>query len=111
VTDENRKRRSDPGDPEICNIYTIHKGFSSQEQLEYVKTGCKTAGIGCIDCKKILNENMRRELNPIREKSKKLIEDKDYLYDVLKTGAKRCNAIAKEPMDLVHEKLGISVVR
>ena len=111
VTDENRKRRTDPGDPEICNIFAIHKGFSSQEQLEYARTGCKTAGIGCIDCKKILNKNILNELDPIREKSKELIEDQDYLIDILETGAKRCRVIAKDTMDLVRDKMGISVIK
>lgn len=111
VTDENRKRRNDPGNPEICNIFTIHKGFSSLKELEYVKIGCKTAGIGCIDCKKILHENMVRELKPVREKSKELIANQDYLYDILEKGAERCRAIAKETMEIVHEKMGISVLK
>lgn len=107
VTDENRKRRTDPGNPEICNIFTLHKGFSTQDQVEFVRPGCKTAGIGCIDCKKILYENMSRELSPIREKADKLKADQDYLYDILGDGAKRCSIMAKETMNEVKEKMGL----
>lgn len=111
VTDENRKRRNDPGNPEICNIFTLHKGFSAQDQVEFVRQGCKTAGIGCIDCKKMLYENMSRELSPIREKANRLKADKDYLYDILEAGAKRCRIIAKETMDEIKEKMGLKRIR
>lgn len=107
LTDENRKRRNDPGNPEICNIFTMHKGFSTQEQIDQVRTGCQTAKIGCVDCKKMLNETMLKSLNPIREKSKELIANKDYLYDVLESGAKKCKIIAQETMQKVREKMGL----
>lgn len=108
VTDENRKRRTDPGNPGICNLFTIHRGFSSQEQLEYIRNGCKTAGIGCVDCKKILHENMENTLKPIREKSEELVTNQDYLLDVLEKGAEKCRVIAKDTMKLVREKMGLA---
>ncbi len=111
VTDENRKRRNDPGNPEICNIFTMHKGFSTQEQIEEIRSSCATAEIGCVDCKKMLHENMVRELTPIREKSNELIDDSDYLYGVLKRGAERCKDIAKETMGLVRENMGLSSLK
>lgn len=108
VTDENRKRRNDPGNPDICNVFSLHKGFSSNEQLEQIASGCKTADIGCVDCKKILNENLVSKLTPIREKSQKLLNDKKYLYDVLETCAKKCREMAKETMCSVREKMGLA---
>lgn len=107
VTDENRKRRDDPGNPDICNIFTMHKGFSPNEQIKQINAGCKVASIGCVDCKKILNENMVAALSPIREKSLKLMGDKDFLYDVLESGAKKCRIVAKETMEIVREKIGL----
>ena len=111
VTDENRKRRKDPGNPAICNIFTMHKGFSTQQQLEQVSSGCKTADIGCVDCKKILHESMTCQLNPIREKSEKLVSDKEYIHYVLEKGAQRCRGIANDTMKLVREKMGISMLK
>ncbi|HLG30584.1 MAG TPA: tryptophan--tRNA ligase [Candidatus Brocadiales bacterium] len=107
VTDENRKRRSDPGNPDICNIFALHKHFSTQEQIEWSAKGCRTAGIGCLECKKVLSDNIVKELTPIREKAEKLLNEKDYINDVLQTGAKKCREIAAQTMAEVREKLGL----
>ncbi len=107
VTDVNRVRRKDPGNPEICNIYTIHRAFSNNDTLLTISHGCRSAEIGCIDCKKILFENVRAELNPIREKALALQKDTDYIIDVLKQGASACSKIAKETMSEVHNALGL----
>jgi tryptophanyl-tRNA synthetase len=107
VTDVNRVRRKDPGNPEICNIYTIHRAFSENDTLLTIDHGCRSAEIGCIDCKKMLFENVRAELNPIREKALALRKDTDYIIDVLKQGATACSKIAKETMSEVHNALGL----
>jgi tryptophanyl-tRNA synthetase len=107
VTDVNRVRRKDPGNPEICNIYTIHRAFSNNDTLLTISHGCRSAEIGCIDCKKMLFENVRAELNPIREKALALQKDTDYIIDVLKQGASACSKIAKETMSEVHNALGL----
>lgn len=107
VTDENRKRRSDPGDPEICNIFALHRQFSNHEQIEWSAKGCRTAGIGCLECKKVLSDNIIAELAPIREKAEKLLKDKNYVHDVLQTGAKKCRDIAAQTMTEVRAKLGL----
>jgi len=111
VTDVNRVRRSDPGDPAICNIYTIHRAFSNNDMLLEIDKGCKTAGIGCIDCKKMLFENVKKELTPIREKALALGADMGYVENVLAKGAKACSKIAKTTMDEVHEALGLYAPR
>ena len=69
MTDPKRVRRTDPGTPEVCNIYHLHKAFSPPATVEHVAVQCRTAGWGCIDCKKVLFESMEAELTPIRERA------------------------------------------
>ncbi|MFH1452809.1 MAG: tryptophan--tRNA ligase [Armatimonadota bacterium] len=108
LTDERRIRKTDPGDPDDCNIYTIHKGFSTGEQLEYTAKECRRAGIGCIDCKKILFENIEKETDLMRETAENLRKDPDKVYDILDKGAKRCGEIADETMEKVRNLTGLS---
>ncbi|MCX7965804.1 MAG: tryptophan--tRNA ligase [Syntrophorhabdaceae bacterium] len=107
VTDVNRVRRTDPGTPELCNIYTIHTAFSKNEVLLEIDKGCRSASIGCIDCKKTLFQNMMKELDPIREKAEALKKDENYVKDVLINGAKACSEIAKKTMEEVRSGLGL----
>lgn len=107
VTDTNRKRRTDPGNPAVCNIFTMHKAFSLQKDIDYCEEECRRAGIGCLDCKKILLENMYTALAPIQKKQKKLRNKKDYIYSILQDGNKRAKEIAVQTMDDVYEKIGI----
>ncbi len=107
LTDENRKRRTDPGNPDICNIFTLHKSLSSPEEIDRVNVECRRAGIGCVDCKKILADNMIRELDPIREKFRELERRPDEVHDVLEKGAARCRTIAAATMDEVRRAMGL----
>lgn len=107
VTDENRKRRSDPGNPDICNLFTLHKHFSQKEQIERINTACRTAEIGCIECKKTLSDNVVETLTPIRLRYEQLIQDPDCLSDILHAGAKKCRKMAKETMGEVRKKMGL----
>lgn len=107
VTDVNRQRRSDPGNPDRCNIFTMHQAFSKADQISYVDNNCRTAGIGCIECKEILFKNMMEELEPIQERVKEIREKPGYMIDVLRSGANRCKAIVKEVMEEVRTKIGV----
>jgi tryptophanyl-tRNA synthetase len=107
VTDVKRQRRSDPGNPDKCNIFTMHQAFSKPDEIAYTDQHCRTAGIGCIECKEILFKNMIEEIGPIQERVKEMNQKPQYIVDVLKTGAVRCEAIAKEVMDEVRTKMGI----
>ncbi len=107
VTDENRKRRDDPGNPDICNVYTLHKYFSTDAECDGINKECRSAEIGCVDCKRLLSDNMIKELEPIREKSQELINNPDQVKDVLKTGAEKCQKIAKETMSEVRSLMGL----
>ena len=107
VTDVKRVRRKDPGDPNVCNIYTIHRAFSENSMLIDIDRDCTSAGIGCIDCKKMLFENVKKELTPIREKARELVANMDYVKDVLRQSATACKQIADVTMDEVREVMGL----
>lgn len=107
VTDPARVKRTDPGNPERSPVYQLHKIFSSKQELEEIAIGCSTAGIGCIDCKKILLKNIFTVLEPIWEKRNELINKPDILYDIVKTGSERAKATAGETMQLVRESMGL----
>jgi tryptophanyl-tRNA synthetase len=107
TTDPARKRRSDPGDPGKCPIGILHRALSSPEDQAWVEEGCTTAGIGCIDCKKKLVENIEREMGPIRMRYEELRGDPEMVRDILREGARRAQAIAGETMGEVRVALGL----
>ncbi len=107
VTDTNRKKKTDKGNPNICNIFTMHKAFSPQKDVDYCAQECSSAGIGCLDCKKILLKHMFKELEPVQDRQKELQGKKDYIYEILSDGKKRAKIIAEKTMDDVYEKIGI----
>ncbi len=109
VTDTRRKRRADPGNPEDCNIFTMHKAFSKKEDIDYCARECRHAGIGCLDCKKILLDNIVAELKPIQARRQELLKKKDYIYEVLHDGTIRAKKIAHKTMDEVYERIGIKL--
>jgi tryptophanyl-tRNA synthetase len=106
VTDPKRIKRTDPGTPEVCNIYHIHKAFSPPATVEHVATQCTTAGWGCIDCKRVLFENMERELTPIRRRAEELRDDRGQVDAALAAGATRCRELASDTMRGVRERMG-----
>ncbi len=108
VTDVRRKRRTDPGNPEECNIFTMHKAFSKKEDIDYCARECRAAGIGCLDCKKKLLENLYKELEPIQKRQAQLREDRDAVQEILARGRKRAKEIAVQTMGEVYTKLGIN---
>ncbi len=108
VTDENRKRLKDPGDPNVCNLYTMHTSFSPDDVVADVADQCKAASRGCVDCKKILFENLMKELAPIQAKAKELEERPDDITDILNDGASKCSKTAKEVMEEVRGKMKLA---
>ena len=108
VTDVRRKRKTDPGNPEDCNIFTMHKAFSKKDDIDYCARECSAAGIGCLDCKKILLDNMYKELEPIQRSQDELRNDRKYVHDVLNQGRTRAKEIAGQTMKEVYAKLGIN---
>lgn len=108
VTDPKRVKRTDPGTPEVCNIYHLHKAFSPSETVEHVAVQCRSAGWGCLDCKKVLHESMERELSPIRERAATLQADPGSLAETLASGAERARVIASETMRETKELMGLT---
>jgi tryptophanyl-tRNA synthetase len=107
VTDPARVRRTDPGNPEICNVFAYHKIFSDQETIEKVNVGCRTAGIGCIECKKWMYDHMEKVLAPIRERRKEIAECGVPVREILAEGTRRAREIAEKKMKEVREAVGI----
>ncbi len=108
VTDPARVRRTDPGTPEVCNIYHLHKAFSPPETVKHVAVQCTTAGWGCIDCKKVLLESMTKELTPIRERAAEIRGNTGAVDTALRTGAEKARAVARETMRHVKERMGFA---
>ncbi|MBI5419700.1 MAG: tryptophan--tRNA ligase [Deltaproteobacteria bacterium] len=107
VTDPARVRRSDPGNPEICNVFAYHRIFSDRETIEKVNVGCRTAGIGCIECKKWMYEHMEKVLAPVRERRNQILESRVSVRDILEEGTERARAIAEKKMKEVRDAVRI----
>jgi tryptophanyl-tRNA synthetase len=107
ATDPRRVRRKDPGNPDDCNIGTMHKAFSDKERLEWVYQGCTTAGIGCLECKSALADNVIKHLTPIRDRKAELAASPGRVEEILREGTRRARAVAGETMREVREKIGL----
>lgn len=103
VTDPDRMKRTDPGNPDICNVFSMHKIFTPEEDVAMINVECRRAGIGCVDCKKRYAENLNKALQPFRDRRAQLAADPNYVTDVLHDGAKRARAIAQKTMEEVRE--------
>lgn len=107
VTDPARKRRTDPGDPDICPVFDLHKVYSDTPVIEQVNRECRTAEIGCIDCKRFLADALVTQLNPVWEKGRAIRKSPTMVDDVLQDGAKRARVTAGATMQKVREAIGI----
>lgn len=107
VTDPARVKKTDVGNPELSPVYQLHKIFSSKEEQEHVARGCSTAGIGCIECKKILIKNVLTIMEPIWQRRKELLGNPDMLQSIVDKGTAKARAVAGETMKLVREAMGL----
>jgi len=107
VTDPARIKRTDLGNPDICNVFTMHKIFSPQADIDMVNVECRTAGIGCVDCKKLFARNLNAHLEPFRAKRAELESQPTYVQDVLEDGAQRARVIAQKTMTEVREAMAL----
>ncbi len=102
VTDPARQRKSDPGNPDVCNVFTLHKIFSPQEEVDMINVECRRAGIGCVDCKMRLAANLNKHLEPFRAKRAEFESSPAEVQAILDDGAKRARAIAQDVMKEVR---------
>jgi tryptophanyl-tRNA synthetase len=108
VTDPKRVRRTDPGTPEVCNIYHLHKAFSPPATIEHVAVQCRSAGWGCLDCKKVLHDSMEKELAPIRARAREIAANPVKMQDDLAAGAEHARSVARGTMLEVKKKMGLA---
>ena len=109
VTDPARVRRSDPGNPDVCPVGDLHKIFSDKATIAKVDQGCRSAGIGCIECKSWAADGLVRLLNPMQERRKKFEENPRLAWDILEAGSERARKSAGETMDTVRAAMGMSL--
>ncbi|HXK08446.1 MAG TPA: tryptophan--tRNA ligase [Vicinamibacteria bacterium] len=107
VTDPARKRRTDPGDPDKCPVFDLHRAFSPVETREWAAAGCRTAGIGCLDCKATLAENLLERLADVHARRPALAARPDTVWDILLEGSKRARAVAEATMEDVRGAMKI----
>jgi len=109
VTDPARVRRSDPGNPDVCPVGDLHKIFSSAETIAKVNEGCRSAGIGCIECKSWAADALVRILNPMQERRKKYEDNPRLAWDILEAGSAKARKVADATMSEVREAMGMSL--
>jgi tryptophanyl-tRNA synthetase len=107
VTDPARVRRTDAGNPDVCNVFALHKTFSAPEAVQEINAGCRSAAIGCVDCKQRLADSMNNGLAGLRERRAALAARPDDVWDVLRDGAQRARALAAATMDEVRAAIGL----
>jgi len=107
VTDPQRIRKDDPGRPEVCNVYSLHEYFTDPGALPDIAEKCRTAQRGCVDCKKILAENIATEFKPFRERATRYRENPEEVLEILARGAEEAAAIARGTMEEVRSRMGM----
>jgi len=106
-TDTNRVRREDPGDPNRCPVWSLHEVYSNDEVKDWVQTGCRTAGIGCLDCKGPLIDSILKEQSPIRERAREYQEDTETVHGIISDGCEAAREIARETIVEVKQAMGL----
>ena len=108
VTDPARVRRTDPGNPDVCPVGDLHKIFSDRATNEKVNVGCRSAGIGCIECKSWAADALVNILNPMQERRKKYEDNPKLAWDILEDGSARARKIAGRTLDEVRQVMGMT---
>jgi tryptophanyl-tRNA synthetase len=106
-TDAEKLRKGDPGHPDVCNIFTMHGGFTARDRMDEIESTCQDGSLGCVDCKRMLLESMSAELAPVRERAKELTSNPEQVQKILADGATRCREIAQETLREAKTTLGL----
>lgn len=107
ITDPQRARRGDPGDPSICNVYSFHEIYTPYERVVEIGRACREAKIGCVECKRIMAQNLIEGLAPIRERALELESKRAMIQEILEEGNKRAKKVAQGTMEEVRAKINI----
>ncbi|UCH23393.1 MAG: tryptophan--tRNA ligase [Deltaproteobacteria bacterium] len=107
ITDPQRKRRSDPGNPDVCNVFDFHRIYTEQKKVVEIDSQCRTAEIGCVECKKIMAQNLIKALAPIRKKRAYYEERPDLVNSIIQDGVNRARKVARHTMEEVRAAMKI----
>jgi tryptophanyl-tRNA synthetase len=107
ITDPQRMRKSDPGNPDICNVFEFHKIYSDQAVWEKIDPDCRQAKIGCVECKKIMAENLVNAMQPLHEKRAHFVSKPDLVEEIIQTGSAKAREVAKQTMEEVRKAIKI----
>lgn len=107
ITDPGRARKTDPGNPDICNVFEFHKLYTDKEIVSQVEKDCRAAEIGCVDCKKIMAKNLTEALLPIREKRMHFESNPDLVEDIIQEGNTKARKVAIQTMNQVRSAMNI----
>ena len=107
-TDPARVKRSDPGNPEKCPVWELHKVYSDAERKDWVMKGCTTAGIGCLECKQPVIDAINRELAPMRGRAQPYLDDPALVKNIIADGCEKARRLAAETMRDVREAMGLT---
>jgi tryptophanyl-tRNA synthetase len=107
-TDPARGRRTDPGDPERCPVWQLHQVYSDESTKEWVQQGCRTAGIGCIECKQPVIDGILKEQAPMRERAQTYLDDPSLVRAIIADGCEKARELARETMRDVRESMGLN---
>jgi tryptophanyl-tRNA synthetase len=107
VTDTRRKRKTDPGIPEDCPVFTLHKAFVEEEKREEMAQGCRTARIGCLECKNVVIDSLIETLTPFQEKRREFKKNPQLVWDIIDEGNRKARQTAQKTMEEVREAIGL----
>jgi tryptophanyl-tRNA synthetase len=107
VTDTRRKRKTDPGVPDDCPVFTLHKAFVEENKREELAQGCQTAGIGCLECKNVIIEKLTAILAPIQEKRREFDKKPQNVWDIIEEGNNKARKTAQKTMAEVRKAIGL----
>ncbi|HEY4366042.1 MAG TPA: tryptophan--tRNA ligase [Steroidobacteraceae bacterium] len=108
LTDPARVRRNDPGDPDKCPVWDLHKIYSDAETREWVQQGCRSAGIGCLDCKKRLSDAVVVDIAAIRERAREFVENRDLVRAIVAEGCEKARDVARATLEDIHQAMGMN---
>jgi len=107
ITDPQRARRTDPGRPDFCNVFTFHELYTDKEKVKEIDEGCRSASIGCVECKQMMASSLNEALEPLREKRKELEANPQIIENIIDEGNKKARKIARDTMEEVREVVKI----